>query len=265
MAGISFSRSVLVVGALVAVGAVHAAGVAPSPEKDPCLAPAIKPGFRGTDLAPVFDGIVKIPERDQYESTVAFKARRLAAVAALAPVSQCLVEYSGTRFATYDADKQLITFEIRNYGFAGAMDETERYTDYKREDVERHDYVGTNALGVSKQIAAGTQRIRGVLFNGSALRTDMKKLGAKLGKYGEISFVLPAAPDKAKALMPGLSALVAYTWVPDYYQSKVEADSPTLESPYDIKSVYQMLRGKVRRVVLFDDRTGAILYQKALP
>jgi hypothetical protein len=257
-------RRVLSICLLAAVASTNAA---PAPSvQDLCTASPIKPGFRGTKLAPIFDAIAKIPEKDEFESTAAFKARRLAALATLAPVSQCLVEFSGIHFATYDADKQRIEFDLRELDPSDAsLKGATRYLEYSRETLERHDYVGTNALGVARKIEAGSERIRGVVFESATFYASLKRLGAKAGEYNDVQFWLPMAGDRARDLLPHLGALISYTWTPDYYGVEETTHYPTFDSPFDTKTKYELLKGKVRRVALFDDRTGDVLYEKGLP
>lgn len=214
----------------------------------------LPPNYQGTDIRALYRKLA-IPPKGEFETTQAYQER-----AAKVPTGIWAFVIEGSEEYplkwVYNADQSTFFVRIftRDSGVVSGKIDVKQISKYEGQ------YVGTNALGVSKTIKKYLNKTWSILFDGELPGYY----------YTVVDMAILIKPERAPAMKERLSVLVVcQTGMASIPGERTSSDSlavrqmykePTIDSPYEITSYfYEIPHTKVLAFWVFDKKTGEIL------
>lgn len=214
----------------------------------------LPPNYQGADIKALYRKLA-IPPKGEFETTQAYQAR-----AAKIPTGIWAFVIEGSEEHpikwVYNADQA--TFFIRIY--TRDLGVVPGKIDLKQTSKYEGQYVGSNAMGVSKTIKKYLNKTWSILFDG--------ELPGYYYTFVDIAILI--TPEHAPAMKERLSVfVVCQTGTASIPGERTPSDSlavrqmykePTIDSPYEITSYfYEIPHTKVLAFWVYDKKTGEIL------
>lgn len=172
-----------------------------------------------------------LPEKDQFETTNAFEAKREKAIANISiKIKNVLCQATPQHLLRYNADNK----EIRAF-FLGP-----KSIDIVRDEGE---YQGQNAYGA-------TTKIRRLAVDSFEIFTD----------YLTAEFYAPLSPEVAKAQFKDLMMGAVGDIRPPYTSEESHQTTPTISQPEDKRTLAHRVHFKPKAIVLYNQNTKEILW-----
>lgn len=223
---------------------------------------SLSPDFHGHDITAVFKAIKNSPalqEKSEFESTSAYQTRVAGFTQEVLYGSVTPNGYFGfIVFAPeikYDADSQTLAVTLR--GFAYSSDP--KLDEVLIQDIDRKDsYIGSNAFGAQVEVESTYSENYGVLFNqGNWLFGGTKPADPLNGRH--FTYLMPMAPDEAKAFKANVRLLLVCRLSPPWYRQTSVRNAPTLDFPHDYHVEQNYLQAEPEQLWIFDQQTGEVI------
>ncbi len=229
--------------------------------------PSLGSRFTGYDIKAEIAAIMKSPAsrpKSEFESTVQYQTRVAGYKGPEKLAFKLFNKTDGNADvdASYDADSQVLTVDVRPPRYSFEDDEGWSYGFLlKRDLLSTLRYVGSNAFGVKKTITRQAYAEYGVLLAADDpvfINNFFEQLGEQRAR-----FLIRMKPVDAAAVKGTLRAvLVCAIAKPKVFQDTTH-ETPTIASPYETNVLRQFIPVRTHQLVLFNSISGQVLSRRS--
>jgi hypothetical protein len=176
---------------------------------------------------------------------------------------------SGALRTSYDAEAQMLTVTIpvdtgvQDFDTSSGIDHNSFRLGYGTVSNRGH-YVGQNAYGVKKVISDVLMRIHSLEVD-SADISWLKTYCKQEGGLSDVECTMSVPREKARAMDGGVRAAFGATLKAPFTEERSDVIDATINSPYQIRQIYQGLFIHPNQLVIFNESSGEILAQYTEP
>ena len=224
---------------------------------------ALPSNYMGHDPFVVAENFAKLAQpKTEFETTTDFNKRKRAIsktpiVGSLTSIYDFALQLDNSDYSTaFDADKQILLVKL-NFGFYLPASSPER-TALKlgSRTIPLGSYVGTNSLGVQKEVLKYKQA--NIEFKFSDFKGFKIKPDSVIG-IDSIGIQIPMTTEMAKKSKSNLRVLLVYTPQSPYISYYHNFVTPKVTSPLEKDLHWYYLHGQVKEFVFYDFESGQIL------
>lgn len=197
--------------------------------------------FVSHDIENLYQDVKNIlGEKDKYQSTENYEQKRKERVQSSSLLKSYILFKDHGIFIDYDADTKKITFDYPNYVSAS-------------KSYDLGNYVGSNAFGVEKVVNKYSNDAYSVKFS------ENGKL-----KKGFITMEPAIAAKHDRSLEFIYITQLKSPYIASSSSNNRECYTPTIDNPEDGCTRWHSLVGKLVGIIVYNSKTGEIIYQEKL-